>query len=257
MIIIKKEKSRRLYDSVAKKYITENVILNYFNEGLEFKVVDSENKNITENIVSSITAKALAKIMIKETKKVQFLVKHDYLSKKIVSIVNNGLQSNSLDLVKRQLLLCSDFLKSQENYPPSLFDELKLLVNHYDKLFFQSLKMYEITPELNKELNNLLLNCSLIWNHYKSDDSPSTSFNFKDSEVRSKFITSNPFKIEQNLINLVYFAKRGIEAFGSDKSLSTIDDKIQWLESNVLNDSYIRNRPILLMAKMEAKRNNL
>lgn len=51
MILIKKEKDNRLYDSSLKKYITLREILKYIQKDQHIKVIDGENKDITREVL--------------------------------------------------------------------------------------------------------------------------------------------------------------------------------------------------------------
>lgn len=54
MIIIKKEKDNKLYDSNLKKYVTLEDLLTYLKKGIEFKIISSTNKDITHQTLYAL-----------------------------------------------------------------------------------------------------------------------------------------------------------------------------------------------------------
>jgi len=66
MIIIKKEKDSKYYDSSLKKYINLKEILAYYESGAVIKVIDCSNREITEKVVLQAIIKHKETTYLKE-----------------------------------------------------------------------------------------------------------------------------------------------------------------------------------------------
>lgn len=95
MIIIKKEKDRKYYDSSKKKYVTLSDLANYLTAGKTIKVIDYQGKDISSQTIVRILAKTSNPKLINDmvTKSSSNFSNKMELSKEARSIIiNEGLE---------------------------------------------------------------------------------------------------------------------------------------------------------------------
>lgn len=118
MRLIKKYDNRKLYDTESSKTVTLKDLATMIREGLEIKVVDNSDKDITNKVMAQIflqnnletkqllLSKFLLELLIKEGSKIESLIKKVLLSgvglanltqEKVEQLVNELIKKGELD----------------------------------------------------------------------------------------------------------------------------------------------------------------
>lgn len=123
MILIKKEKDRKFYDSSKKKYVTLKDLAKYVIQGIEIKVINYKNQEITKEVLMKVYALE-PKIMQKQMEKSQsqtleFTKRYaqQIILMNSMKRISLAWKENNFELIDCEFNVCMEMINQIRDFP--------------------------------------------------------------------------------------------------------------------------------------------